>query len=318
MEAAAQRAAARPRLAAIESVVARALDDLGELADVVRVGLAVVEGGGRRLRFTASDRDLVPTEDSMLDWCLIDAYDDVPLTSVVRTGVPVMADLDKLPARYTDLVVRQREQGVAALAALPLVVGGAPLGGVVVFYDNPQDFDLVQRRQLLARTAALAEDLRAAQSHVPRAPEPVAEEPDPEVGSTVAGPQVARVGVAGEARAVALARRFVRRQLVEWEVADEVIDSAVLCVSELVTNAVIHTATPSELTATLDGDLLTIAVRDHGAESTGPHASASRDTRVDPLEVHGRGLQLVEALSSRWGSELDATGTTVWFVLQTG
>jgi hypothetical protein len=31
--------------------------------------------------------------------------------------------------------------------------------------------------------------------------------------------------------------------------------------------------------------------------------------------VHGRGLQLVEALSSRWGYELDADGTTVWFVL---
>jgi len=37
---------------------------------------------------------------------------------------------------------------------------------------------------------------------------------------------------------------------------------------------------------------------------------------VDPLAVHGRGLQLVDAFSTRWGSELDAVGMTVWFVLE--
>jgi hypothetical protein len=34
------------------------------------------------------------------------------------------------------------------------------------------------------------------------------------------------------------------------------------------------------------------------------------------LAVHGRGLQLVDAFSTRWGSELDAVGMTVWFVLE--
>ena len=34
------------------------------------------------------------------------------------------------------------------------------------------------------------------------------------------------------------------------------------------------------------------------------------------MRVHGRGLQLVEALSDRWGSERDAAGTTVWFALE--
>ena len=34
------------------------------------------------------------------------------------------------------------------------------------------------------------------------------------------------------------------------------------------------------------------------------------------MRVHGRGLQLVEALADRWGSERDAAGTTVWFVIE--
>ena len=41
-------------------------------------------------------------------------------------------------------------------------------------------------------------------------------------------------------------------------------------------------------------------------------------TDADPLAGHGRGLQLVEMLTSRWGSELDADGMTVWCELEMG
>ena len=56
------------------------------LPGVARVGLALTEGGGRRLRFVA-DREGDAADE--LDWCHIDAYDDVPLTAVVRDGEPV-------------------------------------------------------------------------------------------------------------------------------------------------------------------------------------------------------------------------------------
>jgi hypothetical protein len=36
----------------------------------------------------------------------------------------------------------------------------------------------------------------------------------------------------------------------------------------------------------------------------------------DPLTVAGRGLNLVEALTTAWASERGADGTTVWFELQ--
>ena len=62
----------------------------------------------------------------------------------------------------------------------------------------------------------------------------------------------------------------------------------------------------------LDRGVLTTTVRDGGTSVVVDLSTVT----VDPLAVHGRGLQLVDALSSRWGSKLDAIGTTVWFVLE--
>jgi anti-sigma regulatory factor (Ser/Thr protein kinase) len=96
-------------------------------------------------------------------------------------------------------------------------------------------------------------------------------------------------------------------------VGDDDLDSAVLCLSELVTNAVIHTRSGCEVRLVLDGGLVTGTVRDLGGALRPPGDGRSRD----PLRVHGRGLQLVDALATRWSSEPDADGTTVWFALET-
>ncbi len=296
---------ARPRSEALDAVVLSALATLADLPGVARVGIALTEGGGRRLQFAASDRD--PTADGRIDWCLIDAYDDVPLTAVVRTGEPVVGGLASLAGHFADLVERQRREGVAALAALPLLVAGAPIGGMVLFYDVPQAFADPQRAELGRRADALALEARRAQTTLPRPRHAGGAEP-------AEGTWSVRVDVEADARGVALARRLIRRRLSEWGLVDDVVDDAVLCVSELVTNAVIHTSSPSDVQATLDGSVLTVTVRDQGAGG-GETRHVRRD---EPLAVHGRGLQLVEALSSRWGSELDDTGTTVWFMLEVG
>ena len=52
-------------------------------------------------------------------------------------------------------------------------------------------------------------------------------------------PVRAQLSFAADARSVAEARRFTRRTLEAWA-ADELVDSASLIVSELVTNAVVH------------------------------------------------------------------------------
>jgi anti-sigma regulatory factor (Ser/Thr protein kinase) len=278
-------------------VARRGLADLVALPGVTRVGLALVEGGGRRLRFTASDRD-----GATVDWCLIDAYDDVPLNTVVRTGARLAGSWADLAGRYPEFVARQPAGPATGLVAEPLVVHGQLLGAVVAYVDDTA----VSCR---LPVDDLAHELRVAQAREAR--------PDGLLAELAVPPdaQVAHCTVEGEPRAVGIARRFARRQLSEWGVDDDTVDTAMLCLSELVTNAVIHTGAQSEVRVLLEGDVLTVTVRDRGSAGGGYGAGSTESGVDDPLRVHGRGLQLVAALTSRWGSELDEVGTTVWFVL---
>jgi serine phosphatase RsbU (regulator of sigma subunit)/anti-sigma regulatory factor (Ser/Thr protein kinase) len=110
-----------------------------------------------------------------------------------------------------------------------------------------------------------------------------------------------------DASAAGRARRFVRRALADWDVDEEVADRAQLCASELVTNAVIHSGTPSKLTLRLDDACLLVMVQDEGNRG-----SVRQDDDVDPLRISGRGLALVDALSTAWSAEHSTDGTTVW------
>lgn len=113
-------------------------------------------------------------------------------------------------------------------------------------------------------------------------------------------------------RAPGAARRFLRDTLGGWGVDDDTVEAAELCVSELVTNAVIHTGTSSEVTAQLDPDFLMVTVRDGGGIGTVRRLEAP----PDPLMISGRGLGLVEALTTAWSAEHGADGTTVWFEIE--
>ena len=124
----------------------------------------------------------------------------------------------------------------------------------------------------------------------------------------------ATVQLSGDATAPGDARRFLRETLTAWKVEEECRDVAELCVSELVTNAVIHTGTLTELTAQLDEEFLTVLVRDGGGSGTVRRAPV--EDADDPLDVSGRGLMLVDALTSAWAAEHGADGTTVWFELE--
>ncbi|WP_055527989.1 ATP-binding protein [Streptomyces alboniger] len=114
---------------------------------------------------------------------------------------------------------------------------------------------------------------------------------------------------------VAQARRLMRVRFGEWAVRDDdACDAAALILSELVTNAVVHTASRRiicELCA--DTERLRIAVRDEGCGTRTP-----RPVHRGADEEHGRGLLLVDAVSSAWGVH-DAgpgIGRTVWAELR--
>jgi anti-sigma regulatory factor (Ser/Thr protein kinase) len=284
----------------IDAWAQRALASLSGLPGVHRAGLALTEGGGRRQRFTASDRG----EGQAPEWCHVDAYDDVPLNSAVRTGRPVVGALGDLGEQYAGFVARQRGTRTVALAAVPVVAAGQTLGGYVLFFDRPQPFDDQQRQELAAVSEKLGARLRRAQRSEERSTLPLADQPVPP------GALVATHEVRPDLEAVGGARRFLRSTLDDWGIDHDTTDTAVLCLSELVTNAAIHTHAGCVVRVLLEDRVLSTTVRDHGLAD-----AVSIEALDDPLRVHGRGLQVVEALASRWGSELDSAGTSVWFVL---
>ena len=278
-----------------------ALAQLGQVPGVHRAGLALAEGGGRRLLFTATDRD----NERSVDWCEVDAYEDVPLNHSVRTGEVVVGSLDDLANRYPAFADRQTEN-TYALASVPIVAAGHVQGGYALFYETPQHFDRSQLTELEDLAARLGADLRRVQRATTHASRSLEDEPVPH------GAHAATYSVDRDPRAVAPARHFLLSILEAWGVDADTVGDAVLCLSELVTNAIIHTDAGCELRVVLDRGVLTTTVRDGGSAVVVDPSNVT----VDPLAVHGRGLQLVDALSTRWGSELDAVGMTVWFVLE--
>lgn len=278
-----------------------ALALLADVPDTHRAGLALAEGGGRRLLFTASDRD----DGHHVTWCEIDAYEHVPLTHTVRTGKAVLGSLDDLALLYRAFTDRQLPK-TQALAFLPIVAAGHVQGGYALFFDAPQSFDERQRGELEDLGTRLGAGLRRVQRTTTHASRSLKAEPVPQ------GARATTWSVSADPRAVAQARHLALRTLTAWGVDPTTVNDAILCLSELVTNAVLHTDAGCEVRLVLDHGVLTTTVRDSGSTVVVDPSNIP----VDPLAIHGRGLQLVNAFSTRWGSQLDAEGMTVWFVLE--
>ncbi|MEU0035182.1 MULTISPECIES: SpoIIE family protein phosphatase [unclassified Streptomyces] len=106
--------------------------------------------------------------------------------------------------------------------------------------------------------------------------------------------------------AVRHARRFTRRTLRSWGVTDDSMDTALLVVSELVTNALVHTGGQVRLDLTLINRLLRIAVADSSPRTP------IKPTSIGWEATGGRGILLVEATSAAWGSLPVSGGKQVW------
>jgi anti-sigma regulatory factor (Ser/Thr protein kinase) len=87
--------------------------------------------------------------------------------------------------------------------------------------------------------------------------------------------------------------------------AGALIDDAVLCVSELVTNAVQAGCSAISLRLRIDQDVVRISIIDDASGHPTPRAAG-------PNDPTGRGLRLVEALTRRWGVDPAASGKEVW------
>jgi serine/threonine-protein kinase RsbW len=106
--------------------------------------------------------------------------------------------------------------------------------------------------------------------------------------------------------AVRLARQATRDALATWRLA-HLEETAVLLVSELVTNAIRHARGSDAITLELQaaGTLLRIEVQDADPRWPQPRTPAWFD-------ASGFGFVLVDALASKWGVRETATGKAVW------
>lgn len=114
---------------------------------------------------------------------------------------------------------------------------------------------------------------------------------------------------------VSRARKLAQARLNSWDIGGDVHDTALLVVSELVTNAVVHTDGRLVACELLNGaERLRITVRDQGSAPTGPRVCRAGE------EERGRGLLLVETVSSAWGAyeSRSGQGHVVWAELPHG
>lgn len=140
-----------------------------------------------------------------------------------------------------------------------------------------------------------------------------------------------------EPRSAGVARGFLREYFTAWDLM-ELYDDAALALTELVSNAVMHAATPLVVVVSCEGGMVEIAVHDGNPSMPAirPHrtdiegdirqALAAEAAVAEPMDERdprvyvgdagalagGRGLLLVDALSAQWGVSPLSDGKAVW------
>ncbi len=121
-------------------------------------------------------------------------------------------------------------------------------------------------------------------------------------------PAPAALEVDADPRAVQQARAFTAAALAQWSLPAGLARDAILLVSELVTNAIIHGRAPIQLRLRRARASLLIEVDD-------TDTAVPRRLRPTPTDVHGRGLVFVATLADQWGTRPTRDGKSVWCVL---
>ncbi len=111
---------------------------------------------------------------------------------------------------------------------------------------------------------------------------------------------------------VGRARRWARSRLVGSGIGDDepVAETLILLISELVTNAVVHTGCPAVLRMLFGpGAAEAGTVRVEVADTS---AAPPRPRHADGEDTNGRGLELVDGLADRWGWQPEGAGKRIW------
>ncbi|MDX3078174.1 SpoIIE family protein phosphatase [Streptomyces sp. MI02-7b] len=109
---------------------------------------------------------------------------------------------------------------------------------------------------------------------------------------------------------VKAARGFVEDSLRAWGL-EEMSEDLQLVASEVVTNALIHAGSDVDVRLRAFGDNIRMEVRDSDSDPPVPSAFSLTEEGSSQAES-GRGLYLVDALTSAWNSSPNGRGKTVW------
>jgi hypothetical protein len=188
------------------------------------------------------------------------------------------------------------------VCAVPLVRAGERLGGLLTYLDEAAEpGDRASLDLALELAAVVAEALVAVR--------PRAEWPAEDAPADHPGQDDERCVLPPDATAPSVARHWVRSVLEGQRLERSLVDAALVCTSELVTNVVIHTGRPSVVSLEREGPEVVLRIR-HLTAPSPPRIMV--DQALDPLRVSGHGLELVDALSTEWGSEVRDGVTTAW------
>jgi len=244
-----------------------------------------------------------------------------PLLSTADGGVAMIVDGDVDPPLgcIGTLGVRERPIAIGEADALMLFTDGLV---------ERRDADLVEGLERLEGYARVESDRRRAPGAVPATRSGLGEALDAMLGAMLGD------GTAGDDVCVLTLtrqpcqtprRRVVRTLLAHPPAAREargvvgaaltawgmhgLVDPACLVVSELVSNAVLHAGSGIVLDLHAAESGVRLAVHD-------PEGRRPLRREPDPESEHGRGMQLVDGMATRWGVDTTSYGKLVWAVLQ--
>ncbi len=130
-------------------------------------------------------------------------------------------------------------------------------------------------------------------------------------GERVARPSALRMDLDRNVEAPGIARAAVSRMCEELPLTGAASHTLLLLVSEVVSNAVLHSAGPPEAPIGLAADVVDHSIRIAVSDAGEGFVPARRDPE---RASGGYGLYLLEKAASRWGVEAGGA-TTVWFEL---
>jgi serine phosphatase RsbU (regulator of sigma subunit)/anti-sigma regulatory factor (Ser/Thr protein kinase) len=129
--------------------------------------------------------------------------------------------------------------------------------------------------------------------------------------------RVARISIQrDDLQQVRRLRHYLRGSLREWNL-DPLIDELELLISEVVTNALIHAGSAVDVRLRRYADRVRVDVRDSDPHPPVVVAVVDDDRPVEGEAESGRGMLIVDAVASAWGSSPSGRGKTTWFELST-